>query len=189
MNESATFPSPRFSEAMAFAATKHAGQLRKGTAIPYISHPISVAALVLEDGGSEDEMIAGLFHDLVEDCGGAPVLDEIRELYGDPIANIVDGCTDAYEDPKPPWNQRKQAFLASLEQADVSVLRVVSADKLHNARSLLTDLEDIGEVLWDRFTASREQSLWYYGELVSILNRRQPSRLSRELARVVARLH
>jgi len=189
MNKSVTYPSPRFTSAMAYALTKHAGQLRKGTGIPYISHPLSVAALVLEDEGSEDEAIAGLFHDVVEDCGGAPVLDEIRELYGELVAHIVDGCTDAYGQPKPPWDERKRVFLASLEQTDVSVLRVVSADKLHNARSLLTDLEDIGEVLWDRFTASREQSLWYYGELVSILNRRQPSRLSRELARVVARLN
>ena len=97
---------PRFNEAFLYAAEKHASQKRKRTDVPYISHLMSVAALVLEAGGGEDEAIAALLHDVVEDCGGHPVLEEIRGRFGDRVAHIVDGCTDAYTIPKPPWKAR-----------------------------------------------------------------------------------
>jgi len=189
MNTPPTVLTSRFTDAMAYAVIKHGGQRRKGTEIPYVSHPIAVAGLVLEDGGTEDEAIAGLLHDVVEDCGGRPVLDEIRQRFGPTVADIVDGCTDAYETPKPDWRPRKEAYIEHFAEASESVLRVANADKLHNARSLLTDLRDHGESLWERFNASREETLWYYGEVTRVLGqRRGASRLTRELRRVVEQL-
>ena len=175
----------RFSSALQYAAQLHQGQKRKGTEIPYVSHVLAVAALVLEAGGDEEEAIAALLHDAVEDCGGQPVLDEIRTRFGDPVASIVDGCTDAYASPKPPWKKRKEEYLEHLEHADGSTLLVSNADKLHNARAILSDYLEVGEVLWERFNASREETLWYYRELAVVFARRRPSSLSLALKVVV----
>ena len=160
---------PRLSKALAFAVTKHAAQARKGTAIPYVTHLMAVAALVGESGGSEDEMIAALLHDVVEDGGGAPVLKEIRARFGPGVAEIVDGCTDDDSGgEKAPWLERKQAYLAHLASASLPVLRVSCADKLHNARSIQRDLRDHGPSVWQRFKADREGTLWYYRSLARI---------------------
>ena len=175
----------RFSSALQDAAQLHQGQKRKGTEIPYVSHVLAVAALVLEAGGDEEEAIAALLHDAVEDCGGQPVLDEIRTRFGDRVASIVDGCTDAYASPKPPWKKRKEEYLEHLEHADGSTLLVSNADKLHNARAILSDYREVGEVLWERFNASREETLWYYRELAVVFARRRPSSLSLALKVVV----
>jgi (p)ppGpp synthase/HD superfamily hydrolase len=127
----------RFQAALVQAARLHQRQVRKQSGVPYVSHLLAVCALVLEDGGSEDEAIAALLHDAVEDQGGAQTLDHIRNLFGDEVAAIVDGCSDTDQDPKPPWRERKEAYLRHLADpaTSASVLRVATADKLHNARS------------------------------------------------------
>ena len=157
----------RFADALQFAWRLHDGQLRKGTAIPYVSHLMAVASIALEHGASEDEAIAALLHDAVEDAGGKPTLEAIRFRFGTAVAEIVDGCTDAYEEPKPLWRLRKEAYLAHLATATPSVRLVSNSDKLHNARSILSDLRIHGPALWARFTAPKEGTLWYYRSLVT----------------------
>ncbi|MBS0561028.1 MAG: HD domain-containing protein, partial [Proteobacteria bacterium] len=141
---------PRFAEAVAVAAELHDGQRRKGTAIPYLAHLLAVSAIVLEYGGDEDQAIAGLLHDVIEDCG-AEHEAAIRTRFGDRVASIVRGCTDADIQPKPPWQERKEAYLAHLGEAAVDVLLVSAADKLHNSRAIVSDVRAHGEVVFDRF--------------------------------------
>jgi GTP pyrophosphokinase len=180
----------RFDEALTFAREKHGGQLRKGTNVPYVAHLLAVASLVLEDGGDEDEAVAALLHDVVEDCGGRPVLAEVQR-FGPRVAAIVDGCTDSYVEDhreKPPWQTRKEGYLARLGgQRDRSVLRVSAADKLHNARTLLSDLRAgrPHEDVWTRFNASPAQILWYYRALVAAYHAGEVGPLASELERVV----
>ena len=178
----------RFVEALGFAARLHAGQVRKGTGIPYVSHLLAVAGLVLEDGGDEDEAIAALLHDAAEDQGGTAVLDEIRERFGDRVAAIVRGCSDPLEQPKPPWRPRKETYLRLLRSAPPDVLRVALADKVHNARSVLADLRTLGPALWARFNAPRDDQLWYFRALVDLFGRRYPGPLADELGRIVAEI-
>ncbi|MCP5143206.1 MAG: HD domain-containing protein [Gammaproteobacteria bacterium] len=175
--------SKRFSDAVTIVNAMHAGHQRKGTEIPYLSHLLAVASLVLKDGGDEVEAIAGLFHDAVEDQGGLPTLGFIRGSFGDRVADIVLACTDATVSPKPPWEQRKRAYIEHLKTRPEDVLRVSNADKLHNLRCIASDYATVGETLWERFSASREQTLWYYRELSSIFTTRRPdSFLGRDLA-------
>jgi (p)ppGpp synthase/HD superfamily hydrolase len=182
-------PTTRFEAALTYATHLHRDQTRKGTDIPYVGHLLGVASLVIEDGGSEDEAIAGLLHDAVEDQGGAPRLEDIRTRFGEGVAAIVAGCTDADTTPKPPWRQRKEAYLAHLREATADVLRVSAADKLHNARAILADYRALGEALWPRFSEGRDEILWYYRSLVAIFLERGPARLAGELARAVAELN
>lgn len=170
----------RFEEALAWTSALHRRQARKGPAVPYVAHLLAVCALVLEAGGDEDEAIAALLHDAVEDQGGAPRLEEIRNRYGDRVAAIVDGCTDAYESPKPAWQKRKQDFIGSLDQATDSVLLVVAADKLHNVQSTIECLKAEGPCVWERFRG-RERALWYYQQVTNALERRGASSLTRRL--------
>ena len=179
---------PRFNEAFLFAAEKHASQTRKRTDVPYISHLMSVASLVLEAGGGEDQGVAALLHDVVEDCGGHPVLEEIRRRFGDRVANIVEGCTDAYTIPKPPWKQRKLDYLEVLRRADEDVRLVSAADKLHNVRSILADYRREGDSVWERFSGRRDGTLWYYRAVLAVLRQGKPNRLVDELERVVTEL-
>ena len=157
--------SPRFEQALIYACVVHSGQDRKGTDVPYISHLLFVAGLALENGANEDEAIAALLHDAVEDAGGKARARDIRCRFGDAVADIVEGCTDADEVPKPPWRERKEAYIAHLSEASPSVLLVSCCDKVHNARSIVTDLSEIGEQLWERFNGGREGTLWYYQAL------------------------
>ena len=187
--------STRFSEAFAFAAQLHQGQFRKGTDIPYLSHLMATAALVLEHGGGEEEAIAALLHDSVEDQGhlypgGTTALrGEIERRFGSTVALIVDGCSDSDVHPKPPWRERKEAYIAHLAEAPPAVLRVSAADKLHNARAILSDYRSVGERLWERFTADRTQVLWYYRSLVEAFRQAgAPTGLLGELERVVTEL-
>lgn len=159
--------------------------MRKGTTIPYLSHLIAVSGIALEHGANEDEAIAALLHDAVEDQGGQPTLDMIRERFGAAVADIVDGCTDAFVDPKPAWRPRKEAYLAHLASASPSVRLVSASDKLSNARSILTDLRHIGPDLWDRFTGRRDGSLWYYRSLVQAFEAHGRTPLVDELDRTV----
>ena len=161
--------SEKFVQAVSFANKIHTGQVRKGTNIPYISHLLAVASLVMENEGSEDEIIAALLHDAVEDCGGESILDEIKKRFGQNIASIVDGCTETYENPKPPWKGRKESYIAHIKEANPSVKLVPCADKLHNVRSILSDYRQEGETLWNRFSASKEETLWFYQSMANIL--------------------
>jgi (p)ppGpp synthase/HD superfamily hydrolase len=159
----------------------HAGQGRKASTVPYIAHLMGVASLVLEAGGDEDLAIAALLHDVVEDCGGAPMLKEVRRRFGKRVANIVEGCTDTDIDPKPPWRERKENYLRHLRNADPDTRLVSAADKLHNVRSILTDYRDVGESIWARFNGGRDGTLWYYRVLLDEFLRRKPNRITREL--------
>jgi (p)ppGpp synthase/HD superfamily hydrolase len=179
---------PSFEEAFRFAAEKHATQTRKKTDVPYISHLMSVAALVLEAGGDEDQTIAALLHDVVEDCGGEPVLEDVRQRFGDRVAKIVAGCTDAYTIPKPAWKQRKLDYLEVLRRADDDVRLVSAADKLHNVRTILADYRTEGDAVWERFSGRRDGTLWYYRAVLDVLTGGNPNRLVGELQRVVTEL-
>jgi len=181
----------RLSQAFALAAALHSAQVRKGTRIPYVSHLMAVASLVLEAGGDEEEAIAALLHDAVEDAGEAAVLKRIRHEFGDRVANIVEACSDTDQIPKPPWRERKTAYLAHLQDSATtdSVLRVSLADKLHNARTLLADYRATAESVWQRFdTGSADDQVWYYRSLTRIFDERLPGPTANELDRVVSEL-
>ena len=164
--------SPLFDEALVYAHQLHANQTRKGTTIPYVGHLLAVTAIVIENGGTEDEVIAALLHDAVEDAGGAETREEIRRRFGEKVAVIVDGLTDTDQMPKPPWRKRKEDYIAHLSEASSSVLLVSLADKIHNASSILRDLRNEGDSVWSRFTGGREGSLWYYRALVEAFRAR-----------------
>ena len=166
---------PRYTQALHFAAIAHEGQMRKGGSIPYITHPVAVAALVAEYGGDEDQQIAALLHDVLEDSGPhhAP---EIQRLFGSQVLTIVEACTDGLPDAtglKPPWQARKQAYIEHLADASDMILLVSGCDKVNNAQAILSDLEKIGHAVFDRFTATREETLWYYQELSHIFTARR----------------
>ncbi|MGH2496720.1 MAG: HD domain-containing protein [Ktedonobacteraceae bacterium] len=180
--------STRFDEALVLAARLHAGQTRKGTSIPYIAHLLAVAGIVLEQGGSEDEAIAALLHDAIEDQGGASTRQLIRERFGENVVEIVNGCTDAESMPKPPWRGRKEAYIAHMADAPAPVRLVSAADKLHNARAILADYRAIGETLWKRFNGGKEGTLWYYRSLVTVLRNAERTPLVEELERVVSEI-
>jgi len=184
--------SNRYAEAFAYALELHRKQVRKGTDIPYVSHLIAVSSLVLEHGGSEVEAIAALLHDGVEDQGGPPTLAEIKRRFGEEVAAIAQGCSDTDLTPKPPWRKRKQDYVAHVRHASRSVRLVSTADKLHNARSILADYRQLGEALWSRFTGGRDGTLWYYRALVdayrSAAGEPTPLPLIAELDRVVSEL-
>ena len=180
--------SARFEEALVYAARLHAGQNRKGSDIPYISHLLGVVAIVLEDGGEEEEAIAALLHDAVEDQGGKETRDEIRQRFGESVATIVDGCTDADTLPKPPWRERKARYITNMLDASPEVRRVSLADKLHNSRTILADLHRHGNAVWDRFTGGKDGTLWYYKGLIRSYREGGDSFLLEELERVVAEL-
>lgn len=179
---------PRFLRAFVFAAEKHKRQTRKASSIPYVAHLMGVASLVLEAGGDEDLAIAALLHDVVEDCGGVPMLKEVRRRFGARVAKVVDGCTDAYTDPKPPWRERKQSYIARLRNEDEETRLVSAADKLNDVRSIVSDYRAIGESIWSRFNGGREGTLWYYRSLRDEFLRDRPNRITRDLARAVSEL-
>lgn len=180
--------SSRFTNAFAFAAELHATQVRKGTAVPYIAHLMAVASLALEHGATEDEAIAALLHDAIEDQGGAVTREAIRSRFGNTVTAIVDGCSDADTIPKPPWRARKQAYIDHLAIASPSVRLVSACDKLHNCRSILTDYRIYGDALWERFKGGKDGTLWYYHSLVQTFQQFGLTPLINELAQVVSEL-
>jgi (p)ppGpp synthase/HD superfamily hydrolase len=192
MEPYSSFLTWRFDTALQFASGLHHQQTRKGTHIPYIAHLMSVCALIIEAGGDEDQTIAGLLHDAVEDQGGRSTLDTIRHMFGDRVASIVESCSDSTAtDPteKPPWRERKVKYLEHLRTGSGDALMVSAADKLHNARAILSDYRELGESLWTRFNAPKKDQLWYYDELVKTLQKTAaPKELVAELARVVEEL-
>lgn len=169
-----TVLSERFDTAMARASEWHRGQVRKSSDVPYISHPMSVAATVLEHHGNEVQAIAALLHDVLEDT---PVtVEELRAEFGSDVTEIVVACSDSTEHgDKAPWRPRKEAYLAHLSAAPDAALLVIVADKLHNARSIATDLAVLGDALWQRFNATDPTDQeWYFRSLVEQLAPRLP---------------
>lgn len=177
--------SQRFEDALIYAAKLHAQQVRKGSMVPYISHLMAVAGIVLEYGGNEDEAIAALLHDSIEDQGGDIVRQEIRRRFGERVAETVDGCTDTDVQPKPPWRERKEAYIAHIRDALSSVRLVSVADKLHNAQTILKDYRSVGDAIWERFKGGKEGTLWYYRSLVTKFRAVETSPLVDELDQVV----
>jgi len=178
----------RFEEALIYATQLHARQVRKGSGVPYVAHLLGVCALVIEFGGDEDQAIAALLHDAIEDQGGDATRQEIRKRFGERVTAIVDGCSDSDTTPKPAWRARKEAYLANLRKAPAMIRLVSAADKVHNVRSLTADYRQKGDVLWSRFLGGREGTLWYYRELVQIFWEIGPEPIARELAQAVEEL-
>jgi (p)ppGpp synthase/HD superfamily hydrolase len=147
-----------------------------------------VTSIVLEAGASEDEGIAALLHDAAEDQGGRETLDRIRDEFGEAVADIVESCSDSLGEPKPPWRERKRAYLEHLEEASEAALRVSLADKLHNVRTIVVDYRELGEALWKRFNAERDEVLGHYRALAGIFSRRMPGALATELSVTVTEL-
>lgn len=180
--------SDRFSDALAYAAALHAEQIRKVSGEPYLAHLLAAASLVLEHGGDEDEAIAALLHDAIEDQGGKAAGRQVLRRFGPRVAEIVEGCTDADTRPKPPWRQRKEAFIDRLPGASRSVRLVSAADKLHNVRSLLREYRLRGEPLWDHFRGGRDGTLWYHRAVTDALKQAGTTALIEELDRAVSQL-
>jgi (p)ppGpp synthase/HD superfamily hydrolase len=177
----------RYDSALVYASEVHRGHVRKGSDIPYLSHLLGVSALVLEGGGDEEQAIAGLLHDALEDQGERTSYVEIANRFGIEVARIVRACSDTESLPKPPWRERKEAYLAHLRKQDDAVLRVSLADKLHNLRTLLLDLDEHGLGYLDRFNAAPEDQLWYYRSLASVFAANLPGAQARELGLAVDR--
>ena len=175
----------RFIEALTYAATLHQHQKRKVSDSPYVAHLLRVAGIVLEHGASENEAIAALLHDAVEDQGGAAAREEIRRRFGDEVTAIVDGCSDAETIPKPPWRERKEAHLAELRRASASVRLVIAADKLDNARSLLHEYRHHGPAIWSHFHGRRDGTIWYFRAMVDALKASGVTPLIEELERTM----
>ena len=178
----------RFEKGLVYATQLHQNQVRKGSDVPYISHLLSVAALVLEDGGDEDQAIAALLHDAIEDQGGDKTRQEIKELFGEKVTNIVNGCTDSEILPKPPWHERKQQYIKKMRFASPEDCAVSLADKLHNLRSILADYHRGDKDIWQKFTGGKDGSLWYYRSLIKVCQQKGSSYLVEECDRLVKQL-
>lgn len=180
--------SRRFDEALVWAAELHREQFRKGSGVPYVSHLLAAASLVIEHGGGEDQAIAALLHDAIEDQGGLKTRDEILRRFGPRVTEIVEGCTDSHADPKPEWKDRKESYIAVIGRKSASIRLVSAADKLHNARCILSDYRALGDEVWQRFQADKEETLWYYREVTAALIRSGRTPLVDELERVVGEI-
>lgn len=190
-------PGPRFTAAVAYAVEAHAGHRRKGTDVPYVSHLLAVASLVLEDGGDEDAAMVAMLHDVVEDRGGRPRLEDVRRRFGADVADGVMALSDTLDKDGETrsWHERKSEYLAHLAGVSDGVMRVSLADKLHNARAVVRDLELLGPPLWGRFNAGggdlaarRANTIWYYTALVGVIARRSRSPMLAELEGLVTRM-
>ncbi len=180
--------SRKLTMAFEMAAELHQGQVRKGSGEPFLSHVMGVAALVIRYGGTEDEAAGALLHDSAEDCGGETTLSRIRETLGPEIEAIVRGCSDSLGSPKPPWRERKEAFIKSLRSASPSVILVSNCDKIYNLGAILDDYRIHGEELWGRFTGRKEGTLWYYRTLTGFYMKYHPSAPARKLQRILEAL-
>lgn len=180
--------SERFDEALSYAVEAHREQKRKGTETPYVAHLLGVSSIALEYGADEDEAVAALLHDAVEDAGGQARLEDIRQRFGERVADIVASCSDTDVVPKPPWRERKERYIEHVAGASSSVQLVSAADKLHNAQSILRDLRKHGEALWSRFNGGKEGTLWYYRALVIAFSKAGSSPLVDELNRTVTEI-
>ncbi len=180
--------SERVDAALVYASDLHRYQVRKGSDIPYVTHLLGVASIVGENGGTEDEVIAALLHDAVEDQGGGVTREEIVARFGSTVAATVDGCSDTDVEPKPPWRERKEDYIAHVAGASESVRLVSAADKLHNARAILADLRTLGDELWGRFKGGKDGTLWYYREILGVFRAAGTNAIVEELALVVGEI-
>ncbi len=181
--------SSRFTEALTYATELHADQTRKGTGIPYVTHLLGVTSIALEYGANEDEAIAALLHDAIEDQGGVATRDEIHRRFGETVTAIVEGCSDSSDGmPKLPWRQRKEAYIAHIPTASASVRLVSASDKLYNARSIVRDYRRIGEEISNRFNGGKSGTLWYYRAILEAFRQVEVTPVVSELDRVVQEL-
>lgn len=178
----------RFADAVGVAARLHATQVRNGTTIPYLSHLLGTCAIALEYGADEDQAIAALLHDTIEDCDPRVARPEV-DRFGPVVRVLVEACTDTDVSPKPPWRERKEAYLARIAHEASGALLVSASDKLHNARAIVADLHQFGPTVWTRFNPESDQ-LWYYRSLVEAYraNRQCNPALIRELDRTVTEM-
>ncbi|ESA34649.1 metal dependent phosphohydrolase [Leptolyngbya sp. Heron Island J] len=174
----------RFETALVYAAQLHRQQRRKLTGVPYMAHLMAVAALVLEDGGSEDEAIAALLHDAVEDQGGLATLEVIRQRFGKAVADLVLGCTQPADQAGLSWRDQKRLYLEQIRGAGHGVQRIMLADKLHNGRSLLGLLQVYGDRVWGHFSGGRQGTLWLYGEYVELFESARSGWMVETLGRI-----
>jgi (p)ppGpp synthase/HD superfamily hydrolase len=181
--------SRQFEKALVYATRAHRDQTRKKTGIPYIAHILGVTAIAMEYGANDTEAIAALLHDTVEDSGGARRLRDIERKFGKTVTKIVDGCTDTYETPKPPWRERKEAYLAHLKDSNSATRLVSASDKLHNTRAILAELRRHGLEVFGRFSGKKDGTLWYYRALVTAFREHgDHTDLVDELDRVVTQI-
>jgi (p)ppGpp synthase/HD superfamily hydrolase len=181
--------SEQFEEALIYATRAHRNQTRKKTGIPYVAHILGVSAIALEYGANETEAIGALLHDTVEDCGGAERLRDIRQKFGEDVASIVDGCTDSDKTPKPPWRDRKRAYIEHLKDSHSSTRLVSASDKLHNTRAILAELRRNGLEVFERFAGKKDGTIWYYRALVTAFRQHgDRADLIDELDRVVSEI-
>jgi len=160
--------SSRFDEALGLAAAAFRDRRRKGTEIPYVAHLLQVAVWVAEGGGDEEQLIAAVLHDYLEDIEGSSAA-ELRTRFGERVTRLVEALSDTTVRPKPPWRERKERYLAHLRAAPAEVKLISACDKLHNARSILRDLGLVGDEVWARFSATKGDTLWYYREVAGAL--------------------
>jgi (p)ppGpp synthase/HD superfamily hydrolase len=175
----------RFEQALKLAMQLHRKQKRKISRTPYFSHLMEVAALVLQDGGSEDQAITALLHDAAEDQGGRAILQQIKRQFGNDVAEMVEACSDSLDLVKSPWQERKERHLAHLQNAPQGAYRVLLADKICNGRSLLRNLRQDGPRVWGYFNGGKEGTLWYYRAMYQLLSAKQPGVLADELRWVI----
>ncbi|HPR63681.1 MAG TPA: HD domain-containing protein [Thermoanaerobaculia bacterium] len=180
-------PSNRFVQVLEWAVRLHGKQKRKGTEIPYIAHLLGVASIAMEFGADEEEAMAALLHDAVEDQGGSETREAIRRTFGDRVTRIVIGCTDSEETPRPPWKTRKEAYLARVSTFDRSILLVSLADKIYNLRTIIRLYRDQGDSLLKKLKGGKEGRRWYYNALVGVFgdNPETPGELLKEFTRTV----
>ena len=182
------FLTDRFDDALAYASRIHRQQVRKVSEVPYVSHLLGVCSIALENGADEDQAIAALLHDAVEDQGGMARHADIEARYGARVARLVLQNSDSHSEPKPPWRERKDAYIAGLSAKPRDALEVAIADKTHNAGTILQDLREQGNAVWERFTGKREGSLWYYRALADRLAELVPGPGSNRLSRMVTEM-
>ena len=159
----------------------HEGQTRKGKDIPYLTHLLTVASRILEEGGDEEQFIAGLLHDSVEDKGGAPLLEEIEQKFGKKVANYVEQCSDSFSFPKKPWKERKVKFIEQCRQLPADVKLIIACDKWHNLYTTYRDFLREGDNVWTWFKGGKEGTLWYYQEIIYALRQNWQSLILSEL--------
>lgn len=177
-----------FEEALVYAYRLHSKQARKGSDVPYFAHLLGVTALVLEEGGDEEEAIAALLHDAVEDQGGLETLEEIRKRFGERVADMVADLSDAFTSPKPDWETRKVNYIRHLKNASPSVRRVALADKLYNAWSILSSHYKVGDEIWKRFNGGKEGTLWYYREVLKVFKETGSDFMTEEIEKLIQRI-